>query len=62
MRKKTNKKSIVKAKTKRRKTTLYTFSENPLEFYISEETASYGRKKPFSVYYDAPEHSIRLLK
>ncbi len=62
MAKKTRKKSVVKTKAKSRKTKLYTFSENPLEFYISEETASYGRKKPFSVYYDAPKHSIRLLK
>lgn len=62
MAKKTRKKSVVKTKAKSRKTKLYTFSENPLEFYISEETASYGRKTPFSVYYDAPKHSIRLLK
>lgn len=62
MRKKTNKRSAVKTKTKSKRATLYTFPKNPLEFYISEETTSYGRKKPFSVYYDAPEHSIRLLK
>ncbi len=42
----------------------YSLSENPIEFYISEETASYGNngKKPFTVYYDDPEHSVRLLK
>ncbi len=62
MRKKTNKKSVVKAKTKSRKTRLYTFPQDALEFYISEKTASYGRKKPFSVFYDAPERAIRLLK
>src|SRR4030042_1460334 len=42
----------------------YTHATNPIEFYISEETASYGNngKKPFSIYYDNHEHSIRLLK
>lgn len=39
-------------------------NENSLDFYVSEETASYGDngKKPFSIYYDNPEHSVRLLK
>lgn len=39
-------------------------NENSLDFYFSEETASYGDngKKPFSIYYDNPEHSVRLLK
>ena len=42
----------------------YSLHENPVEFYISEATASYGNKgkKPFTVYYDNPEHSVRLLK
>jgi len=42
----------------------YSLSENPIEFYISEETASYGNngKKPFTIYYDDPDHSVRLLK
>jgi site-specific DNA-methyltransferase (adenine-specific) len=40
----------------------YSHSGNPLEFYIAEETASYGHKKPFFTYYDNPERSIRLLK
>jgi len=38
---------------------------NPIEFYISEETASYGykgTKKPFTIYYDDPEHLVRILK
>lgn len=56
---KPSKKSSVKNS---KKTAAYTLSANPLEFYISEETTSYGKKKPFSVYYDDPEHSIRLLK
>src|SRR3972149_4471196 len=42
----------------------YSLHKNPVEFYISEATASYGNKgkKPFTVYYDNPEHSVRLLK
>ena len=38
--------------------------EHPVEFYISEETATYGNngKKPFTVYYDNPEYSLKLLK
>ncbi len=45
------------------KTVNYSLPENPIEFYISEETASYENngKKPFTVYYDDPEHSVRLL-
>lgn len=33
-----------------------------LAFYISEKTATYGEKKPFVIYYDNPERSLRLLK
>ncbi len=39
-----------------------TIEGNPLTFYISEKTATYGEQKPFVIYYDNPEHSIRLLK
>ena len=35
---------------------------NSLAFYISEKTAIYGENKPFVIYYDNPEHSLRLLK
>ncbi len=42
--------------------TKYIPSQNPLDFYISEEKPTYGKQKPFSVYYDDPEHSVRLLK
>lgn len=45
-----------------KKAIIYALPENPVEFYVSEETAAYGKKKPFSVYYDNPEHGIRLLK
>ena len=37
-------------------------SENSLEFYISEETATYAKDKPFAVFYDDLAHSVRLLK
>lgn len=40
----------------------YKVTESPIEFYISEATAEYGKKKPFSVYYDNAEHYVRLLK
>lgn len=49
-------------KSKQKKTHAYRLQENPIEFYISEETASYGKKKPFTTYYKNEEHSIRLLK
>ena len=41
----------------------YATPEHSVEFYISEETASYGNngKKPFTIYHDNPEHSVRLL-
>lgn len=46
------------------KTVNYSIPENPIEFYISEETSSYENngKKPFTVYYDDPENSVRLLR
>src|SRR3972149_11109158 len=42
----------------------YATLENSVEFYISENTASYRNngKKTFTIYYDNPEHSVRLLK
>jgi DNA modification methylase len=48
-----------------KKVASYSLPKNPVEFYISEETASYGdngKKKSFTIYYDDPEHSARLLK
>jgi DNA modification methylase len=48
-----------------KKPVTYSIPENPIEFYISEKVASYGddeKKKPFTIYYDDPEHSIRLLQ
>jgi len=52
---------MLKTTSANKKTVSYSLSENPIEFYISEATATYGRK-PFTVFYDNPEHSIRLLK
>src|SRR4030042_1679506 len=40
----------------------YSLSRNPLDFYVSEKAATYGETRPFSVFYDDQEHSIRLLK
>src|SRR3989304_8817447 len=56
---KTNNKPKLKTK---QKSVVYSLPEDTVEFYISEETASYNGKKPFSIYYDNPEHSVRLLK
>lgn len=61
MTKRTNNKQK-KIKIEQRKATTYNLPESSLNFYISEETAAYGKKKPFIIYYDDPEHSIRLLK
>ncbi len=61
-----NKKNNIKSaiKKEKRSSQTYNYSASPIEFYVSEETASYGNngKKLFSVYYDDPEHSLRLLK
>ena len=62
MQKKTNKKPKFNIKTKKEKTITYPLPEGSINFYISEETATYGKKKPFTIYYDNPEHSVRLLK
>lgn len=40
----------------------YPLPDDTLSFYISEETPEYEKKRPFAVYYDNPEHSVRLLK
>jgi site-specific DNA-methyltransferase (adenine-specific) len=62
MPRKTNNKTKTKIEGKKKKAIIYSLPENPVEFYISEETATYGNKKPFTIYYDDPEHSVRLLK
>ena len=54
------KKSSNKAKQKTAHT--YNLPGNPIEFYISEETFTYEKERPFTIYYDDPPHSVRLLK
>lgn len=56
------KKSLDKKRKTKEKTVDYVSLENSLEFYVSEETATYGGAKPYSIYYDDPEHSVKLLK
>jgi site-specific DNA-methyltransferase (adenine-specific) len=55
-------KSILNTKSHKKKVSTYAISENPIEFYISEETAEYGKKRPFTIFFDNPAHSVRLLK
>ena len=57
---KTHIKSSNKAKQKTAHT--YNLPENPIEFYISEETPVYEKERPFTIYYDDPAHSVKLLK
>jgi len=49
-------------KTKQKAAPPYNHSENPIEFYISEETPVYEKERPFTIYYDDPAHLVRLLK
>jgi site-specific DNA-methyltransferase (adenine-specific) len=49
-------------KVKKNKIAIYTPTENPLEFYIGEETPTLKKDRIFSVYYDNPEHSVKLLQ
>lgn len=51
-----------KNKSRLKKIVSSSLPKTPIEFYISEETAGYGDNKPFTIYYDKPEHSVRLLK
>jgi len=57
---KTHIKSSNKAKQKTEHT--YNLPENPIEFYISEETSAYEKERPFTIYYDDSAHSVKLLK
>src|SRR3989338_3632355 len=59
---KPNNKIRFKTALKYKKITEHTFPTNSFEFYISEETATYGSKPPFTIHYHNPKHSIRLLK
>lgn len=45
-----------------KKITNYRTSKNSLEFFIAEAPQEYSHEKPFTIYYDNPEYSVRLLK
>lgn len=60
--KRTNNKNKVRVNLKPKKGITYSLPKNPIEFYISEKTFTYDKKKPFTIYYDDPDHSVRLLK
>ncbi len=62
--KKMTRKTHIKSsgKTKPKTAPAYDLPENPIEFYISEETPVYEKERPFVMYYDDPAHSVRLLK
>ena len=49
-------------KTRQKTATAYNIPENPIEFYLSEETPVYEKERPFTIYYDDPAHSVKLLK
>ena len=51
MSKRINNKSEIKTKIKRVQG--YTFSEEPIAFYVSEQTASYGKTPPFYYNFDS---------
>ena len=57
-------KTRIKSGSKAKQKTAHTYNlpENPIEFYISEETPVYEKERPFTIYYDDPAHSVRLLK
>jgi site-specific DNA-methyltransferase (adenine-specific) len=48
----------------RKKPVIYNIKENPSEFYVSEESATYGNNvvKPYTVYYRDLANSVTLLK
>lgn len=50
------------SKAKQKTAHTYNLPENPIEFYISEETPVYEKERPFTSYYDDPAHSVKLLK
>jgi len=59
MSKRINNKTKSQIKIKKEKTITYNFPEGPINCYISEATAPYGRKKPFTIYYlESPKFSF----
>ncbi|MDD5190826.1 MAG: hypothetical protein PHE50_07275 [Dehalococcoidales bacterium] len=51
-----------KDKSNRYEKTGYKKSADLLNFHVAETKAAYNAQKPFSVYFNDPEHSIRLIK
>lgn len=56
------KNKIVGKGKEKKASTSYNRPKNPLDFYVSEDKASYDKPKPFTIYYDDPERSVRLLE
>jgi site-specific DNA-methyltransferase (adenine-specific) len=56
------KQSLKKTKVKETKIAVYPPTENTLEFYINEDSPAFNKEKVFSVFYDNPEHSVKLLQ
>ncbi|MEP9411315.1 MAG: site-specific DNA-methyltransferase [Candidatus Brocadia sp.] len=58
------KKTPIRSTNKAKKKIVQTYhpQENFIEFYISEETPAYEKECPFTIYYDDPLHSVKLLK
>lgn len=40
----------------------YAPAEESVDYYVAEKTLAYITAKPFTIFYDQPEHHIRLLK
>lgn len=58
-----NKAKTATRQKKEKKTGVYPTDAEPMDFYISEEVMPYEKKKaPFTIFYDDPEHNVRLLK
>ncbi|MDO9288703.1 MAG: site-specific DNA-methyltransferase [Thermodesulfovibrionales bacterium] len=62
MPKRTNNKPKLKIRAKQKKVRTYSLPEDSFEFYIADETATYGKQQLFKHYYKNEEPYIRLLK
>jgi site-specific DNA-methyltransferase (adenine-specific) len=49
-------------RTKQKKARADIVLTNPIEFYMPTNTVGDRKKKTYSIYYDNPEHSLRLLR
>ena len=59
MSKKTNRKPKAKPT---QKATIYNLPQDTLDFFVAEGAAAYGNKPTYSIAYNNPEHSAKLLK